>query len=90
MIAQLREFVPAIAALMDELAPALYTPGEQSALADIFPRCEKISIDYAVMERSPLVFMAPSSWSWSDLGSFEAIEKVTGKNLKKDLENSNG
>ena len=90
MIAQLREFVPAIAALMDELAPALYTPGEQSALADIFPRCEKISIDYAVMERSPLVFMAPSSWSWSDLGSFEAIEKLTGKNLKKDLENSNG
>lgn len=81
MIAQLREFVPAIAALMDDLAPALYTPGEQSALADIFPRCEKISIDYAVMERSPLVYMAPSSWSWSDLGSFEAIEKVTGKKL---------
>ena len=90
MISQLREFVPAIAALMDELAPALYTPGEQSALADIFPRCEKISIDYAVMERSPLVYMAPSSWSWSDLGSFEAIEKVTGKKFKKDLENSNG
>ena len=81
MISQLREYVPAIAALMDELAPALYTPGEQSALADIFPRCEKISIDYAVMERSPLVYMAPSSWSWSDLGSFEAIEKVTGKKL---------
>ena len=90
MIAQLREFVPAIAALMDQLAPSLYSADETPALAEIFPQCEKISIDYAVMERSPLVFMAPSSWSWSDLGSFEAIEKVTGKKLKKDLENSNG
>ena len=83
MIAQLREYAPSIAALMDELAPSLYRAGEQSALADIFPRCEKISIDYAVMERSPLVFMAPSSWSWSDLGSFEAIEKVTGRKLNR-------
>ena len=83
MIAQLREFVPAIAALMDELAPSLYSTAETPALAEIFPQCEKISIDYAVMERSPLVYMAPSSWSWSDLGSFEAIEKVTGKKLNR-------
>ncbi len=81
MIAELRQFAPSIAALMDELAPALYTRSEQSALADIFPRCEKISIDYAVMERSSLVYMAPSAWSWSDLGSFAAIEKVTGKKI---------
>ena len=81
MISELRQFAPSIAALMDELAPSLYTRSEQSALADIFPRCEKISIDYAVMERSSLVYMAPSSWSWSDLGSFAAIEKVTGKKL---------
>ena len=81
MIAELRKFAPSIAALMDELAPSLYTRSEQSALADIFPRCEKISIDYAVMERSSLVYMAPSAWSWSDLGSFAAIEKVTGKKI---------
>ena len=81
MISELRKYAPGIAALMDELAPALYTGGEQSALASIFPLCEKISIDYAVMERSPLVYMAPSNWSWSDLGSFAAIEKVTGKKI---------
>ena len=81
MIAELRKFAPGIAALMDELAPSLYTRSEQSALADIFPRCEKISIDYAVMERSSLVYMAPSNWSWSDLGSFAAIEKVTGRKI---------
>ena len=81
MIDSLRAFVPGIAALMDRLAPSLYTASEQPALEELFPQCEKISIDYAVMERSSCVYMAPATWAWSDLGSFAAIEKVTGKKL---------
>lgn len=82
MIDALRAYVPDIAAIMDRLAPSLYTPSEQPALEELFPQCEKISIDYAVMERHPHVFVAPASWAWSDLGSFAAIEKVTGKKLQ--------
>ena len=67
---------------MDELAPALCTPAEEAELARLFPTCEKISIDYAVMEKSAEVYMFPGRWAWSDLGSFEAIEKITGKKLK--------
>ena len=82
MIDALRAYVPDIAAIMDRLAPSLYTPSEQPALEELFPQCEKISIDYAVMERYPCVYMAPATWAWSDLGSFAAIEKVTGKKLQ--------
>ena len=67
---------------MDELAPSLFTPAEPAELARLFPTCEKISIDYAVMEKSDDVHMIPGHWMWSDLGSFEAIEKITGKKLK--------
>ena len=81
MIDALRAYVPDIAAIMDRLAPSLYTASEQSALEELFPQCEKISIDYAVMERHPRVFVTPASWAWSDLGSFAAIEKVTGRKL---------
>ena len=81
MIDSLRAFVPGIADLMDRLDPSLYTASEQPALEELFPQCEKISIDYAVMERSSCVYMAPATWAWSDLGSFAAIEKVTGKKL---------
>ena len=79
---ELRRHAPQICGVMDELAPALYTPDEEAALARLFPRCEKISIDYAVMEKSDRVYMIPGRWAWSDLGSFEAIEKITGKKLK--------
>lgn len=79
---ELRTHAPQICAVMDDLAPALYTPREEAALARLFPACEKISIDYAVMEKSPYVYMIPGHWDWSDLGSFEAIEAITGKKLK--------
>ena len=80
--AELRRFAPQICGVMDELAPALFTPDEPDELARLFPTCEKISIDYAVMEKSAEVYMIPGHWAWSDLGSFEAIEKITGKKLK--------
>ena len=80
--AELRTHAPQICGVMDELAPALYTSAEETELARLFPTCEKISIDYAVMEKSAEVYMIPGHWAWSDLGSFEAIEKITGKKLK--------
>lgn len=79
---QLRRFAPQISSVMDLLSPALYTDRETSELARLFPGCEKISIDYAVMEKSPDIYMIPGRWVWSDLGSFEAIEKISGKKLK--------
>ena len=80
--AELRRHAPQICGVMDELAPSLFTPAEPAELARLFPTCEKISIDYAVMEKSDDVHMIPGHWMWSDLGSFEAIEKITGKKLK--------
>ena len=38
------------------------------------------SIDYAVMEKSSIVKVIPSSISWSDLGSFESLESEIDPN----------
>lgn len=83
----LRRYVPDIAARMDMLEPSMYTDAEAGALAEIFPTCEKISIDYAVMEKSDDVFVIHADWFWSDLGSFEALEQITGKKVEINLEN---
>lgn len=82
---ELGTYAPGVAAVMDELAPYLDTPGEAEALAELFPRCEKISIDFAVMEKSADVYTLAADWAWSDLGSFEAIEKITGVDPRKKL-----
>ena len=82
---ELRTHAPQICSIMDSIAPALYGEEEQEALNELFPLCEKISIDYAVMEKSSDVYAVAADWAWSDLGSFEAIERITGRDPRKNL-----
>lgn len=70
---QIREFAPGIADIMDRLAPSFYTEREKEALAALFPQCEKISIDYAVMEKSGSIYVIPDNLQWSDLGSWGSV-----------------
>lgn len=76
---QLRTFAPQICGVMDELSAGFGTEGEEELLSRLFPTCEKISIDYAVMEKSPNVYTIAAPWAWSDLGSFEAVNKIKTK-----------
>ena len=56
------------------------TDKEMAALEKIFPQCPSISIDYGIMERSDSVFVMPSSFGWSDLGTWVSAYE----NLQKD------
>lgn len=76
---QIRLYAPGLASEMDRISAAFGTPAEVETLTGIFPLCEKISIDYAVMEKSSRVRVIPASWEWSDLGSFESLDKYRKK-----------
>ena len=69
----IRTYAPGIAALMDEMVQSFYTPEEEETVGRLFPLCEKISIDYAVMEKASGIHTIPSSFGWSDLGSWGAL-----------------
>ncbi|NJM93390.1 MAG: mannose-1-phosphate guanylyltransferase [Cytophagales bacterium] len=56
-----------------------FTPAEKEALLNEYPRCEDISIDYAVMERSQEVFVIPGEFGWSDLGTWNSLHDVKDK-----------
>jgi len=58
---------------MDELAPSFYTEREQTELERLFGRCDKISVDYAVMEKSDEIYVIPCNPGWSDLGSWGSV-----------------
>ena len=45
--------------------------------SDSFARVPSISIDYAVMERSDKVSVVPVDMGWSDVGSWDALWRVT-------------
>ncbi|NBB96397.1 MAG: NTP transferase domain-containing protein [Planctomycetes bacterium] len=47
-----------------------------STLRDVYPTLEKISIDYAVMEKAANVMMVVLNCEWIDMGSWPALESV--------------
>ena len=41
------------------------------------PMCDKISIDYAVMEKTDIAYVIPAEYGWSDLGTWGSLYKLT-------------
>ena len=73
IVRELRAYAPQIADVMDRLSPSFFTPEEGPQLHRLFPTCEKISIDYAVMEKSPNIYVIAEDLGWSDLGSWGSV-----------------
>ena len=59
-----------------QVEQALFTEREHEELKRLFPMCEKISIDYAVMEQAENIFVVPAEFGWSDLGSWGALHTL--------------
>ncbi|WP_207497188.1 mannose-1-phosphate guanylyltransferase [Aridibaculum aurantiacum] len=58
-----------------------YNTGEEKEAIDrIYPLCTSVSIDYAIMEKAENVYVIPSSFGWSDLGTWASAYD----NLEKD------
>ena len=70
IVDQMRRHAPQIAGMMDKIARSFGTEEEKAALAEFFPQCDKISIDYAVMEKSDSIYVISADLGWSDLGSW--------------------
>lgn len=73
IVESLRAFVPELAAKMDEMSSSFFTPSEREVVGDIFPTCEKISIDYAVMEKADYIYTIPGDFGWSDVGTWGSL-----------------
>ena len=73
IVSELRTHASQIAGVMDALSPSFFTEDEPKALRQLFPTCEKVSIDYAVMEKSASIHVIAEDLGWSDLGSWGSV-----------------
>ena len=75
-----REHLPETAPLLETIAAAYGTPEFDEVFRSAYPKCENISVDYAVLEpRSAKgehlsnLFCIPAEFSWNDLGSWSSL-----------------
>ena len=79
IVDSIREFTPDLAKKMDRIASYFGTPSESDGLNEIFPTCEKISIDYAVMEKADYIYTYPADFGWSDVGTWGSLRMLLGQ-----------
>jgi mannose-1-phosphate guanylyltransferase len=61
------------------------TEQEEAFIEEIFPKCPNISIDYGIMEKADNVFVLPSSFGWSDLGTWGSLYELSKKDSSENV-----
>ncbi len=69
----LRIYQPGISKIFEELIPYYDTPVLQEKINKEFPKCDNISVDYAILEKADEIFVFPASFGWSDLGTWGSL-----------------
>lgn len=75
ILEKFKKHMPKTAAQLKKIEKAIGTSKEVSILKKEYPLCEKISIDYGIMEKvdPKEVRIIPGDLGWSDIGTWEAI-----------------
>ncbi len=77
----LESLLPEIHELFSKGKSNFGTANEQHFINEIYPQCKNISIDYGVMEKADNVFVIPSEFGWSDLGTWKSLYKERDTNI---------
>ena len=75
-----REHLPETAPMLEKIAACFGTPEFDACFRDYYPKCENISVDYAVLEprsakgeHKSQLYCLPAEFTWNDLGSWASL-----------------
>jgi mannose-1-phosphate guanylyltransferase len=78
LLSNLQRFQPRMAKGLEQIAQAGGAIN-RAALKKFFPRLEKISVDFALMERISKVSAIPGDFGWNDVGSWAVVYELQKK-----------
>ncbi|HWP84037.1 MAG TPA: mannose-1-phosphate guanylyltransferase [Terriglobia bacterium] len=77
---ELRTHLPKTARVLAAIAERAARDGNlPRLLKKLYPSCENISVDYAVLEKARRVLGIPCDFGWSDVGSWNAVYDLSPK-----------
>jgi mannose-1-phosphate guanylyltransferase len=82
LVNALREHLPRTAPILEQIANTFGTRQFTGAFRRLYPQCENISVDYALLEprsskgeQDSKIFCLPADFGWNDLGSWTALHE---------------
>ena len=78
IISAFEKYMPELA--MQFQSSDYYSEKEQSFIDEIYPKAEKESIDFGIMEKADNVFVVDAQFTWSDLGTWKSVFENSERN----------
>lgn len=75
----IEKYMPDVAAIFEKGKGVIGTKDERTFIEEWFPQCPNISVDYGIMEKADNVYVIPSSFGWSDLGTWGSLYELSDK-----------
>jgi mannose-1-phosphate guanylyltransferase len=72
-------YLPDMHEIFAEARSVYNTPDEKAHIHNSYLQCTNISIDYGIMEKADNVYVLPSEFGWSDLGTWASIYELAEK-----------
>lgn len=72
-------YLPDINDIFKEGDSVYNTPEEHNFIHSAYYQCTNISIDYGIMEKAESVYVLPSEFGWSDLGTWASVYDLAEK-----------
>ncbi|MCC6721607.1 MAG: mannose-1-phosphate guanylyltransferase [Bacteroidia bacterium] len=79
-IKSFEEYLPEIHELFKVGIKYYFTDEEENYLKRSYPLCTVISIDFGIIEKAKNVWVIPSSFGWSDLGTWRSVKEIAKAN----------
>ena len=80
-----RYLLPEVADRFREGELLMGTDKEEDFIEVMFPKCPNISIDYGIMEKADNVYVLPSNFGWSDLGTWGSLYELSEKDAQRNV-----
>jgi mannose-1-phosphate guanylyltransferase len=95
---EIKRCLPDLHNELQNIEPSIGEPNYHVTLEKAYGIIRGISIDYGVMEKAEKVYVIPGDFGWSDIGSWDEVYRlsgkdehgnsITGKVIQKDTSNS--
>lgn len=85
---EMEEYMPGVTCQFEGWKDHIGTPSEPAFIAKAYSGCDKISIDYGVMEKTSRAWVYPASFGWSDIDSWSTLtENYPGADISGNMTN---
>jgi mannose-1-phosphate guanylyltransferase len=85
LLEQMQKHLPDLYHALQKIEKAFHSNQYQKVLEQVFAEIKGISIDYGIMEKAKNVYVIKANFKWSDLGSWDEVNRIKTKDKNNNV-----